>query len=340
MSGSLNIFPFENAEGLVRFGVQCGVFLVGYIVIKQFVVKPLFSLSAERHRRTGGRLAEIEKLKKDVSLLEADYNNQLKKIYIELGELKLKEFKEVDKITQDMVSESKRGAELLLKEAAVALLAEKTELKKSVGDQVKELSLGIVKKVTAMTILLALSFTLSDSVFAEDLLGEDFNSSSTFWPSVFWPYYQFILYIMIMVYFGRKPIKNLLETRRDNYRAKLAESMESYEAVKIKLESIQKKLEEFPALTHELRAAALTEIEQNRNSMVSDAKHHAEFILHEAKRTAEDKIQSAIQDLKKELIEKSILEAEHEVKVAPNLKQMGQCLKDSMLSTITEKKVS
>ena len=52
MSDSISIFPFENVQGTIRFGIQIAIFLVGLYVAHKLIVKPSLRLHAERKKRT------------------------------------------------------------------------------------------------------------------------------------------------------------------------------------------------------------------------------------------------------------------------------------------------
>lgn len=77
MSGSLNIYPFQDTETVVRFVIQICLFLIGLAITNKMIIKPALKIQAERKKRTLGNQGVAQNKLKHAHELEQAYNARL-----------------------------------------------------------------------------------------------------------------------------------------------------------------------------------------------------------------------------------------------------------------------
>src|SRR3989344_7895409 len=93
MSSSLNIYPFESTEGVVRFALQIAIFIIGLVLANKLIIKPALRLHNERIRRTSGSSDAAKQEMAHAQKLESDYFEGLKKGANEAKNIRLQEIK-------------------------------------------------------------------------------------------------------------------------------------------------------------------------------------------------------------------------------------------------------
>jgi F0F1-type ATP synthase membrane subunit b/b' len=333
MSGGLNIYPFEDMEGLIRLGVQFGVFCLGYLAVSHYIIKPLFSLYQERQRRSSLRLLEVEKIGQDIQKLQAEYDKRIKAAHEELSLLKRTNQKENEKIVSDLLSFTRSKIEesnlAFEKDLSENIAHQKALLK----EEVNRLSSEIYKKI--VNLLLALAFVgLISPTFLGATPAEGFDTNYDFWNGVLWPYYQFAIYLGVLIYFARKPIKNLLENKRDDYRAKLTEATQAYTNITLEHEAIKGKLSQIEEEISKLKEHTLRDLKNARHALEEQTRIHCESLMDEMRRTSNDKIQKAIGELKKTLVQESMdLTVEKINKEEEMVSQINEKFRLSLINT-------
>lgn len=77
MSGSLNIYPFEDAETTIRFVIQISLFLIGLFLTNKMIIRPALKLQAERKKRTLGNQQVAQSKLQQANELEQTYKARL-----------------------------------------------------------------------------------------------------------------------------------------------------------------------------------------------------------------------------------------------------------------------
>ncbi len=135
----------------------------------------------------------------------------------------------------------------------------------------------------------------------------------SFWTSVFWPYFQFVVFILALVYLARKPIHGFLSSKRDEFRTKLSEA---HEALTLAERKIQQYEAQISTLTQHIenidkQYKQTTEIEQKR--ILDEANLASEAILADAKRTSLELISQTQSELKSEMYKLVLKEFEKQL---------------------------
>lgn len=135
----------------------------------------------------------------------------------------------------------------------------------------------------------------------------------SFWTGVFWPYFQFAIFVVAIIYFAKKPIQSFLDSKRDDFRTKLSEAHESLILAERKIKQYE---EQLASLTQhieniEKQYKENTELEQKR--ILDEANANAESVLNDAKRAAHELIAQTQQGLKSEMFEIVLKEFEKQL---------------------------
>lgn len=126
-------------------------------------------------------------------------------------------------------------------------------------------------------------------------------------PSVVW--YQainFLIYIGLLFYFLRKPVKNYFASRQAAFNAALVKAQAAKAEAEAQKKEIQDRLNRLQAESDKAIAQAKAEAEQMRARIVKDAEELANNLRAEAQRSASFEIQRAKNELREELLSQSL----------------------------------
>lgn len=131
---------------------------------------------------------------------------------------------------------------------------------------------------------------------------------TSFWYSVFWPYFQFVVFVAFIIYFARKPINKSLESKRDEFRTKLSEAHEALTLAQRKIKKYEAQLESLTKDVEDIKKQHLQEATFEKEKILQEANSGAESILADAKRAAQELIMQSQQELKAEMFELALAE--------------------------------
>jgi F0F1-type ATP synthase membrane subunit b/b' len=298
MAGSLDIYPFHDTEGAIRFGIQIAIFLVGVVVAQKFIIAPAIKLHNERKRRTIGS--------NEASRLEIEYLAQLKKGAEEAKILRTQEIRAAQLAANKLIFENQKKADLYLNEVHEKLSLEISNAKSSLPGQVSELVSTIYKKIGIAVILAIFVSQLQETpAFANPSGGE-----LSFWYSIFWPYFQFVIFIFALIFFAKKPITNILNKNRNDLKIRLSEAKEAALIADRKIKEYEGKIASLEREVSELKEQSLFDAKIERNKIMSDAAKISESILKDAERAAKELITRSKEEIRQELFNLALNEVE------------------------------
>lgn len=309
MSSSINIYPFSDTEGLVRFGIQVGIFLIGLFAAYKLIIQPALRLHEERKKRTVGSSDEAKKDIEKSNALEHEYFTRLKEGADEARRLRAEEISSAQQLALSIVTETQHKSNEHLKKIKEQLLIETTQAKSQLYPLLEDVVNTVYKKLG----LLMLTFIVGSGIMFINQKVYAVDSEPlipSFWYSVFWPYFQFIIFIVVIAYFARKPIKSMLEKRRDDFRAKLSEAHEAVYLANKKVKEYEAKVASLENELKVLKERNLEEARLEREHIIAEANKASVIILKDAERTAAELIQSSKEEIKKELFTLAIGEVE------------------------------
>lgn len=310
MSSSINIYPFSDTEGVIRFGVQVIIFLVGIYLAHILIIKPSLRLHEERKKRTIGNTeaakVEIEKANE----LEHEYFTRLKEGGEEARRLRAEEISAAQKLALTIITDTQHKTNEYLKNIRSQLATETTEAKAKILPMLDEVVQIVYKKLGLGLLLIILAGFLLLPNLNTYAVQVDEPLVPSFWYSIFWPYFQFVVFIIAIVYFTRKPIKQMLEKRRDDFRAKLSEAYEAVSLADKKVKEYELKVASLEGELIALKERNLEDARLEKERIISEANKASVIILKDAERTAAELITSSKEEIKKELFSLAISEVE------------------------------
>ncbi|MBX9837151.1 MAG: ATP synthase F0 subunit B [Silvanigrellaceae bacterium] len=308
MAGSLDIYPFHDTEGAIRFGIQIGIFLVGVIVAQKLIIGPAIKLHNERKRRTIGA-TEASRLENDrAKKLEMEYLAQLKKGAEEAKNLRAQEISAAQKAANNLIAENQKKADAYLNEVRDHLSSEINQAKSNLPSQVKELVSTIYKKIGVALVLAIIGY--KGFIESSPALAASGTGETSFWYSVFWPYFQFVIYIGALVLFARKPIAAMLDKNRNELRARLSEAKEASILAERKVKEYEAQIASLEKEIAELKDQSLFDAKIERDKIMSDAAKVSESILKDAERAAKELITRSKEEIRQELFNLALHEVE------------------------------
>ncbi|KAB8030885.1 hypothetical protein [Fluviispira multicolorata] len=308
MAGSLDIYPFHDTEGAVRFGIQVAIFLVGVVVAQRLIIGPAIRLHNERKKRTVGSFETSKNQNERAIQLEHEYFLELKNGAEEAKHLRLEEIKAAQKVANKMIAENQKKAALHVSSIREKLSLEMLEAKSNMPNQINDLVQTIYKKIglaVLMSFISAAAF-FKNSAFASAASGSEIN-----WLyGVFWPYFQFAVFILALVYFAKKPITAMLEKRRDDFKAKLSEAKEAALLAERKIKEYESKIASLQNEINELKERNLFDAKIEREKILAEASKVSEAILRDADRAARELINRSREEIRQELFSIALEEVE------------------------------
>jgi len=120
---------------------------------------------------------------------------------------------------------------------------------------------------------------------------------------------NFTLFVGLLVYFLRGPIKEFFRERTERLREALAAGARARRAVEDLRADLAKDVADLPALRERLRVDALATAERERDNMIAAAVRASERIRADARLLAEHELAAARHALRREVIEEAVREA-------------------------------
>ena len=267
MAGSLDIYPFHDTEGAIRFGIQIAIFLVGVVVAQKFIIAPAMKLHNERKRRTIGSNEVSRQENERAKKLEMEYLAQLKKGAEEAKNLRAQEIRTAQKAANKLIFDNQIKAELYLNEVREKLSLEMSNAKSSLPGQISELVSTIYKKI-GLAVMLSVFVGQFQETPAFAAVG---GGKASFWYGVFWPYFQFVFFVAALIFFAKKPITAMLDKKRNDLRSSLSEAKESALLADRKIKEYEAKIASLEKEVSELKEQNLFDAKIERDKIMIDA---------------------------------------------------------------------
>jgi len=332
MSSSLNIYPFESTEGAIRFVVQVAIFLVGLFLANKLIIGPALKLHNERLKRTSGSNEQAKKELEAADQLEAEYLQGMKKGIENAKHARTAHIQATQAEANKLVAQTQDKANVLLNNVKDQIHSEAAIAKEQLPAHLNEILAAIRSKMgfSALLFTAFLAGFMHPSAHAQET-----ELIQSFWYSVFWPYFQFAVFIVAIVYFAKKPIENMLAGRREELRSRLSEAHEAVELANRKLLEYKKKISALQGEIEQFRTQQLQDAKIESARILEEARKASENLLKDSERTAKELIAQSQEKIKKELF--SIALSEFEKRLTPeSLKTLSVKFKEETLNKIEE----
>ena len=151
-------------------------------------------------------------------------------------------------------------------------------------------------------VLAALAGTLLTSGVARASGGEESHALADFG----WYTLNFVLLVVVLVYFARKPIQSFFVDRREQIQDQLSRAAAALTAAEQRHLELQRQLVDLERDLQEIRTRTRERSESERDRLLADAKAAAQRIENDAKAAVEREIERARAELRHEASELAI----------------------------------
>ncbi len=124
---------------------------------------------------------------------------------------------------------------------------------------------------------------------------------------------NFSVLVVLLVWFGRKPIRDFFAGRTEAIQKGIADAREAREAAERALEEVQKKLDSSDAEIAKMIKAARESGEREREHLINEGQRMSQRILEQAKSGIEFELAQATEGLKAEAAEYAVKLAEEKI---------------------------
>lgn len=128
--------------------------------------------------------------------------------------------------------------------------------------------------------------------------------------SVYYSIINFTLFVVLMVYVLRKPLRQYLQTRRSVFEAMLIESQKAHKDAELKFKDYESRLAHLESEIAELQRVAKEEGEKDRAAIVEQAKGYAAKVKLDTQRMISHELRTSKELLKGTTIDLAIVLAE------------------------------
>jgi F-type H+-transporting ATPase subunit b len=147
-------------------------------------------------------------------------------------------------------------------------------------------------------------------VYCPDVLAADTTQN---WRSVFdlvMRWVNFAIIAIVLVKFGRKPIRDFLANRREEIDYQIKKYEEQQKAVEKKVQGAKETLNDSIARFEKIKQRIIEDGEQRRQQIIEDARHESKLLLEGTQRKIQNQIGEAKNLIRSEIIDSAIALAE------------------------------
>ncbi len=151
------------------------------------------------------------------------------------------------------------------------------------------------------------------------------------WKDYMWKIINFVVLIIILLKFGKKPLQNFLQKRTELIEKTLKEAKEAKEAALKALQEVEERLKIKDAEIEAIVAAAQKSGEQERDRIIEESARLKEKILEQAKTNIEFELKHAKEVIKAEAVDLAMELAEKKLKEKLTKEEQERLLDDSLV---------
>lgn len=308
--------------------VQGSFYLAALISSHFLLVKPLVSLSAERKKRTQGAVESAKGLENKLGLLEKTYLESHQYALSEARDLKNAQVLAGQAEAQGILVKANEQARAQLQLTREELSAQIQVERAKIPSVVSELSGLALGKLTRVGLLFATGALLLTSEVA-------YSGGTEVDPmyGILWPYFQFIVFVAILVFFARKAVANMLGGKREELRTRLSEAREARVLAERKVSEYEAKLKNLQTELEVIRKEFAADGVKQRDKLIADARATAAQIVRDSERVGQQLIHEARYELRKEVFDQ-VLGVLNERLKGETLAQADSVLKGSAIANI------
>jgi len=151
------------------------------------------------------------------------------------------------------------------------------------------------------------------------------------WKDYMWKIINFLILIIILFKFARKPMQNFFQKRTELIEKTLREAQEAKEASLKALQEVEARLKEKDAEVEAILAAAKKSGEQERDAIFADSERLKAKIMEQAKTNIEFELKHAKEAIKAEAVALAMDLAEKKIREKLTREEQEKLLEDSLV---------
>ena len=128
------------------------------------------------------------------------------------------------------------------------------------------------------------------------------------------PYINFFLFFAVLIFFAKKPMKQLAEDRYRKYVTLHTEAKTAFSAAEKQNLELKSKLQNLESEIDGLRKIALENAKHEYDVLIKQAHQLSEHIIDEARMITEAEVESAKEVIKKEIVDQLTLQVKNKIK--------------------------
>lgn len=183
-------------------------------------------------------------------------------------------------------------------------------------------------KIFSLLALIVLNLVYVSIIFASSGGGEEAHPSLV--KEYAYKIINFVLIFGIVIYFARKPIKNMLKQRTDLIEKTLKEAQEAKELAQKALQEAQTRLQTKDKEIEEILSMSKQAGEQEKARLIDESERLKERIFEQAKVNIEYELKGAKDALKAEAVEIAMELAEKKIKEKLTKEEQEKLLQESL----------
>jgi F0F1-type ATP synthase membrane subunit b/b' len=283
--------------------VQGGVYLTGLAVAHFLIVKPALRLQLERMRRTRGKRETAVQLVAEGDDLSKRYDARFKEVIEEARRLRASELSKGQMEAQQIVIKSQEMVRDRIQKARSEVESDLRTERQKLPAMVE----GIVNSVfVKLGIPVLLGFLLSATSSHDVALGSGGGATPITMDSFFWPYFQFILFAIVVYFGGKKVLPGILATRRENLRRELSDAQHMLESSQKRVSDLEQQLARVEADMKNIQDQYRSDAEREAALLVAEAKRSADQMVKDADRVVREAVVQGREALRRELLDLAI----------------------------------
>ena len=180
-------------------------------------------------------------------------------------------------------------------------------------------------------LLQVLAFCVFNLAFAAVAFASGGEEHTPLWKEYMWKIINFLVLIIVLFKFAKKPLQNFLQQRSETIAKTLQEAKAAREAAEKALREVEGRLKTKDAEIEAIIAAAKRSGETERNAIIEESARLKEKIAEQAKTNIEFELKQAKEIIKAEAVELAMDLAEKKLKEKLTKAEQEKLLDDSLV---------
>lgn len=148
------------------------------------------------------------------------------------------------------------------------------------------------------------------------------------WRDWLWPVVNFAILVIVLFFFGRKPISDYFKKRTEGIEKSLQEAKEAKELARKALEEVRSRLKNTDQDIEQILKAAKTSGEKEKEEIIAEGQRLKEKIIEQARANIELELQKAKETIKSEAALVALEQAEKQIREKLGKKEQEELIND------------